>query len=225
MKVLITGGTRGIGLETAKLFRKNGAEVWICGRQEAALRKLEKELNVRTTVADIGRPADIERMFDAISSEWKSLDVLVNNAADIFVSPIEKMELERVRRLFDVNVFGLLDCIRRAIPLLRRGTDPAVVNISSAASVWGIPKFAGFGAYNASKFALLGITEVAALELRNEGIRVNAVSPGSVDTEMFHQNVPKEFKPTMTAGEVAPAVWFAATHSSRPMSGKNIELF
>jgi 3-oxoacyl-[acyl-carrier protein] reductase len=222
MKVLITGGSKGIGLAAVELFREKGWEVWICGRDREALEAVK---NVRKTVADVGNPAEIESLFQEITKEWGSLDVLVNNAADIFVSPIEKMELERVRRLFDVNVFGLLTCIRHAVPLLRKGKSPAIVNVSSASGVWGMPKFPGFGAYNASKFAVLGLTEVAALELRKERIRVNAVSPGSVDTEMFHRNVPPEFKPNMTPREVAQGIYFAATTDSRPMNGRNLELF
>jgi NAD(P)-dependent dehydrogenase (short-subunit alcohol dehydrogenase family) len=225
VKALITGGTRGIGLETARFFREHGSEVWICGRDEKNLQKAARELNAKATVADVARPEDVARLFDEIAGAWGSLDTLVNNAADIFVSPVAQMELERVRRLFDVNVMGLMDCCRHVIPLLRKGESPAIVNVASISGIWGRSKFVGFGAYNASKFAVLGLTEVLALELRKEGIRVNAISPGSVDTDMFHQNVPKEFAPAMTAREVAEAIWFLATASSRPMSGRNLELF
>lgn len=225
MKALITGGTRGIGLETARLFRERGAEVWICGRDDRALRKAAEEAGAKGTVADVGQPGDVIRLFNEVRTAWGTLDVLVNNAADLFVATLEQADPERVKRLFDVNLFGLLDCCRNAIPLLRKGEAPAIVNLASISGIWGRAKFAGFGPYNASKFAVLGLTEVLAMELRKEGIRVNALSPGSVDTELFHRNVPKEVRPAMTAREVAEAIWFLATPASRPMSGRNLELF
>ena len=225
MKVLITGGSRGIGFETARLFRKNNAEVWICGRDGETLKLAGEALGALSTVADVGRPGDVATLFDEVKSAWGKLDVLVNNAADIFACPLEHMDLERVRSLYDVNVFGLMDCCRRAIPLLRSGENPSIVNVASIGGVQGRGHFAGFSAYNPSKAAVIGITEVLSAELSEDGIRVNAVSPGRVDTEMLNRNIPKEFKPQMTAEEVAQTIWFLATPASRPMNGRNVELF
>ena len=128
------------------------------------------------------------------------------------------------RRTFDVNVHGIYLACRRALPaMLERGAG-AIVNVSSISGVPGTEKFPGFVSYCASKGAVISLTEALAVEVKARGVRVNAVSPGSVDTPMWAA-VSGGAPASMTAEEVAETILFLASERSRPMNGQNLNVF
>jgi NAD(P)-dependent dehydrogenase (short-subunit alcohol dehydrogenase family) len=182
--VLVTGGTRGVGRATAEAFRSEGARVALAARDaargHAAAAALGDALFIPT---DVRRRADCERAVSASLGRFGRLDVLVNNAGVIYRNrTIDQLTEDEWDETFDVNVKGAFLMSRAALPALRaaKGT---IVNVSSYTGLVG---FAGSAAYAASKAALVNLTRSLALDHAAEGMRVNAVCPGSVDTDMIH---------------------------------------
>jgi NAD(P)-dependent dehydrogenase (short-subunit alcohol dehydrogenase family) len=181
--VLITGGTRGIGFATAKLFAQEGARVVIVGRDKDQTTEAAREVPGRGEPGDVSNAADCARIVARTLSLHRRLDVLVNCAGVIFRNrTVEGTSEEEWDLTFDVNVKGTFLMCKYALPALRE-TRGCIVNVSSYAGLVG---FAGASAYAASKAAILNLTRSMALDHAKEGMRVNAVCPGSVDTEMIH---------------------------------------
>jgi len=181
--VLITGGTRGIGFATAQLFAREGAQVVIVGRDADRTTEAAREVPGQGEAGDVSVAADCERFVTRILSLHARLDVLVNCAGVIFRNrTVEQTTEEEWDMTFDVNVKGTYLMCKYALPALRK-TKGSIVNVSSYVGLVG---FAGASAYAASKAAILNLTRSMALDHAKEGIRVNAVCPGSVDTDMIH---------------------------------------
>src|SRR6185503_16904338 len=151
-------------------------------------------------------------------------EILVNAAGMVDPAPLVDTTLEQWRRMFDVNVHGIYLACRRALPaMLERGAG-AIVNVASISGVPGPDKFPGWVSYCASKGAVISLTKALAVEVKSRGVRVNAVSPGSVDTPMWAA-VSGGAPASMTAEEVAETILFLASDRSRPMNGQNLNVF
>ena len=179
-RVLVTAGANGIGLDIVRSFAAAGAKVFVCDVQAASLDQLARELpEVGRCVADVSNEADVARLFEAVDRDLGGLDVRVNTAGVAGpTSPVEAVSLADWERTMAVNVTGQFLCVRLAVPRLRKGRLPAIINLSSAAGHLGMP---GRSPYSASKWAVIGFTKTLALELGADGIRVNAILPGAVD--------------------------------------------
>jgi meso-butanediol dehydrogenase/(S,S)-butanediol dehydrogenase/diacetyl reductase len=181
--VLITGGTRGIGFATAQHFAREGAQVVIVGRNVDKTTEAARKIPGRGEAGDVSVAADCERIVTRTLSLHARLDVLVNCAGVIFRNrTVEETSEEEWDRIFDVNVKGTFLMCKYVLPALRENKG-CIVNVSSYVGLVG---FAGTSAYAASKAAILNLTRSMALDHAKEGIRVNAVCPGSVDTDMIH---------------------------------------
>jgi NAD(P)-dependent dehydrogenase (short-subunit alcohol dehydrogenase family) len=179
---LVTGGSTGIGAAIALQLARAGAKVLITGRHEDTLRaSASRHANIAQLVADVADSADIARSLAEVKTRYDRLDILINNAAILEIAPLAEASAEHVQRTFDINVRGLIETTRLALPMLRQSKG-AIVNL---ATVVADRPFANMSVYCASKAAVLALTRSWAQELAAEGIRVNAVSPGPIETPMF----------------------------------------
>ena len=215
---LITGGNSGIGFATAKELAQQGARVIITGRNGAAVEQAARELGVEGLASDQGDLAAIEALVAGLQTKVEGVDILFVNAGVAAFSPIAGSTEAQFDQIMDVNFKGAFFTLSRFIPLLRPGA--AVTFLSSVNATAGM---AGTAVYAASKAAMHSLVKVAATELAPRGIRVNAVSPGPIDTPLFGKTGLDEaalqgFATAMqhriplkrfgTAGEVAKLVGF-----------------
>ncbi len=184
-KAVVTGGTRGIGRAIAESLLRSGASVAICGRTRETVDQACVELKHSTGGDIFGEAADVSKwdqmghFFGTVASRFGGLDILVNNAGMGVFRSIQDLTPEDWRSTIDLNLTGVFNCCKQALPLLRQN-DGYIIQISSLA---GINAFAGGAAYNASKFGLNGFSEAIMQDLRYENIRVSYIMPGSVDTD------------------------------------------
>src|SRR3981081_1394197 len=176
---LITGGNKGIGFATAKQFVKEGAYVFITGRREPELAAAVKEIgrNVTGVQGDVANLGDLDRLFAQIKREKGKLDIVFANAGGLKVAPLGKITEEHYDSLFNGNVKGLLFTVQKALPLMPDGAS-IILNASIVASK-GWPEWS---VYSATKAAVRSFARTWTMDLKDRRIRVNAVSPGVIDT-------------------------------------------
>jgi NAD(P)-dependent dehydrogenase (short-subunit alcohol dehydrogenase family) len=179
-RVLVTAGAAGIGRAIAGQFMAQGARVFICDVDKAALDEFRKASpKAGTTIADVSDAQHVDHLFAEATKFLGGLDVLVNNAGIAGpTGPVEELSQEDWRRTLAINLEGQFLCTRRAVPLLRQAGGGSIINLSSAAGRFG---FARRTPYSASKWGVVGFTKSLAIELGPDNIRVNAILPGAVD--------------------------------------------
>ncbi|MGY2491321.1 SDR family NAD(P)-dependent oxidoreductase [Cupriavidus sp. CP313] len=232
---VITGGNSGIGLATAKRFVAEGAYVFIVGRRQEELERAAAEIgrNVTAVKADVTKLEDLDRLYAIVREKRGSIDVLFANSGAIEQKTLEEITPEHYDRTFDVNVRGLIFTVQKALPLLRDGGS--VILTSSVAGVLGLQ---AHDTYSAAKAAVRSLARTWTTELKGRGIRVNAVSPGAIDTPIIENQVSTQeeadelrakFAAATPLGrvgrpeELAAAVLFLASDDSSYVAG--IELF
>jgi 2-deoxy-D-gluconate 3-dehydrogenase len=226
---LVTGGGTGIGLATARLLVAEGWRVTISGRRPDVLESAVEELGEATlaVAGDLTEPAGAERMVSQTVARFGRLDLLVNNAGNYHLSSVEAESEEDWRRAFDVNLHGPWRLCRIARPHLAASDQAAVINVLSTLAHRAL---AGAAAYCSSKAALDMLTRTLALEWAEDGIRVNSVSPGVVDTPIHEPGSAgpmNEAHPLGRIGrpeEVARAIVFLASPSSEWTTGANLDV-
>jgi NAD(P)-dependent dehydrogenase (short-subunit alcohol dehydrogenase family) len=176
---VITGGSSGIGLATAKRFVKEGAHVVIAGRQEKELKEAAAfiERNVTTVAGDVSRLEDLDRLYAVVKEKHGHIDVLFANAGAGTIAPLAEATEAHFDQTFDVNVKGVFFTVQKALPLFKDGGS--IILTSSVTNVLGAP---GFSAYAASKAAVRNFARAWTMELKDRKIRVNSMSPGPTDT-------------------------------------------
>jgi NAD(P)-dependent dehydrogenase (short-subunit alcohol dehydrogenase family) len=179
---LVTGGNSGIGLATAKRFVAEGAHVFIAGRRPAELETAEKEIgsNVTSIQGDVAKLADLDRVFAQIRREKGKLDIVFANAGVAELAPIGEITEEQFDRMFDINVKGLLFTVQKALPLIPAGGS-IILNASIVASK-GNP---ASSVYSATKAAVRSFARTWTMDLKERKIRVNALSPGPINTPAY----------------------------------------
>src|ERR1041385_172749 len=182
--VLITGGSRGLGLVMAREFAREGARVALCARDEAELERAQADLEtltaeVMTVPCDVTNRQSVALMIDHVDSRFRGVDVLVNNAGVIQVGPIEVMTPEDFDEAMKVHFWGPLNTVLAVLPAMRARKSGRIVNISSIAGKVSVPHLVP---YSASKFALVGLSKGLRTELMKDGIKVTTVCPGLMRT-------------------------------------------
>ncbi|MGN2639872.1 SDR family NAD(P)-dependent oxidoreductase [Nocardia takedensis] len=190
---VVTGGTRGIGLAIAEGFACAGANVVVASRKPEACEQAATRLRSLGAQAigvptHLGEHAALQALVDRAVAEFGGLDIVVNNAANALAQPLATMRPEAVEKSFAVNVNGPLFLVQAALPHLKTSEHAAVLNIGSVAALQFAP---ALSMYAAGKAALLSFTRSMAAEFAADGIRVNAVAPGAVDTDMVRKNPPQ----------------------------------
>src|ERR1017187_897772 len=180
---VVTGGTRGIGKAIAARLLEEGARVAICGTRQKSvdntLTLLSPKGRVFGMVADISKLDDVRAFVAAVTREFGTINILVNNAGLGIFGSVAELKPEDWHRMIDVNLTGIYYCCHEILPICKASGDGDVITIGSLA---GKNAFAGGAGYNASKFGLLGFSEAMMLDYRNAGIRVSTSMPGSVNT-------------------------------------------
>jgi NAD(P)-dependent dehydrogenase (short-subunit alcohol dehydrogenase family) len=176
---IVTGGTSGIGLATAQRFAAEGAHVFVTGRRKDALDAAVGTIGLNATGvrSDVSDLADLDGLYEAVAQQGRRIDVLFANAGGGEFSTLEQVTEQHFDQTFGTNVKGLLFTVQKALPLLKDGASIILAG-STAASVGN----EAFGVYGASKAAVRSFARTWANELKGRGIRVNAISPGTIDT-------------------------------------------
>jgi len=228
---LITGGSTGIGLATAKRFVDEGAYVFITGRREPELNAAVKEIgeNVTGVQGDVANLADLDRLFAQIKREKGKLAIVFANAGITPMTPLGKITEEDYDSLFDANVKGLLFTVQKALPLMPDGGS-IILNASIVAS----KGFGGWSVYSATKAAVRSFARTWTTDLKDRRIRVNALSPGYIDTPPWRAKNVAEIRANImssgtvplgrfgTADEIAKVALFLAADDSSYITGTEL---
>lgn len=181
-KIIVTGGSSGIGKATAKKLTELGASVLITGRDRGRLEKAARFIGCDWLKADVAKQEDVDLTFGWVAENWNNqLDVLINNAGLGEFAPVEDTAMESYYRVFGVNVFGPIMMVKKALPIMKARKSGSIVNIASTSSMKG---FSNGSAYSSSKFALRGFTQSLMEEVRPFNIRVFQVNPSEVTTAL-----------------------------------------
>lgn len=217
--IIITGTSRGIGLELVQLFAHEGHQVLALSRNEKPVADL-KLPNVHNMAFDLGNPTDFEEVTKFLK-EWDTVDVLINNAGSLLNKPFLETAKEEFEAVYKVNVFGVAEMTKTVLP--KMGKTGHVVTISSMGGVQGSMKFPGLSAYSSSKGAVITLTELWAEEFKETGPSFNVLALGAVQTEMLEEAFPG-YQAPVTALEMATYIKDFALTGHKIYNGKLLQV-
>src|SRR5213082_1135023 len=231
---LVTGGTSGIGKTTATEFARAGAKVVLSGRREKEGAKVVAEIQqlggaAAFVRADVAKDADVKAMVDFTIATYGRLDIAFNNAGVEWIGPLDQATEAEYGRIFDINVWGVLNSMRHEIPAMLKNGGGAIVNTSSVAGHVGMGQVS---IYTASKHAVEGLTKSLALEFARRNIRINSVAPGVIATDMFDRFAEGAMRDQITsmipvgrmgvAEEIAAAVLYLCSDDAKFTTGTSL---
>ena len=218
--VIITGTSRGIGFEMARLYANEGHQVLALSRNDNAITQLNHK-NIISFPFDITKEDDLKKVDDFLTTNWKVVDILINNAGKLLNKPFLETSSEALEMVYKVNVFGVANLTK--LVLSRMPKSGHVVTISSMGGVQGSVKFPGLSAYSSSKAAVITLTELWAEEFKETGPSFNVLALGAVQTEMLEEAFPGYKVPT-TALEMATYIKDFALTGHKMYNGKLLQV-
>ena len=218
--VVITGTSRGIGFELAKMFADNGHQVLAISRNTKPLSVLNHK-NISVISIDISKNSDVEKVTNFIKNNWKKVDILINNAGKLINKPFTDLTSNDFLEVYKVNVFGVAELTKNLIPFLQKGSH--VVTISSMGGIQGSTKFPGLAAYSSAKGAVITLSELLAEEYKEQQIAFNVLALGAVQTEMLAEAFP-DYKAPLSAEEMANYIYDFSLTGNRFYNGKVLQV-
>jgi 3-oxoacyl-[acyl-carrier protein] reductase len=219
-KVVITGTSRGIGFELAKLFAENGHQVLAISRNTKPLEAVNHK-NISVLSVDISKNIDVKKVTNFIEQNWKQVDILINNAGKLINKPFTELTSDDFLEVYKVNVFGVAEITKNLIPFLQKGSH--VVTISSMGGIQGSMKFPGLAAYSSAKGAVITLSELLAEEYKQQEIAFNVLALGAVQTEMLEEAFP-DYKAPLSATEMANYIHDFSLTGNKFYNGKVLEV-
>ena len=219
-KIVITGTSRGIGLELVKIFAAQGHEVLALSRNDAPVKAL-KMSNIEAVSFDITLREDLQKVQEFVEQKWQYVDILIHNAGAIINKPFEKISSEEFERVYNTNVFGVAGLTKAMLPFMKK--EGHVVTISSMGGVQGSVKFPGLSAYSSSKGAVITLTEILAEEYKETGPAFNVLALGAVQTEMLSEAFPG-YKAPLSPEEMAQYIADFSLKGNKFYNGKLLQV-
>ena len=217
--IIITGTSRGIGNELALKFANEGHNVLAISRKTCA--NLAKHENVTCLSVDLSDAENLKDITHFLGSTWKQVDIIIHNAGAIKLKPFAETTVEDFRKIYEVNVFGVVSLTQIALPYLKSGSH--VVTISSMGGIQGSMKFAGLSAYSSSKGAVITLAELLSEEYKEQGISFNVLALGSVQTEMLAEAFPG-YQAPLSASEMADYIMDFSLKGNKFFNGKVLQV-
>lgn len=217
--IIITGTSRGIGYELALQFANSGHQVLAISRKTP--QSLIENENITCLSVDLANENDLAVVEDFLSSSWKKVDVIIHNAGSLINKPFLQLSQADFESVYKVNVFGVANLTRIALPFLQKGSH--VVSISSMGGIQGSMKFPGLAAYSSSKGAVITLSELLAEEYKDQGIAFNVLALGAVNTEMLQEAFPGYEAPT-SPKEIADYIFNFALTGNKYYNGKVLQV-
>jgi len=218
--IIITGTSRGIGFELVHLFASQGHNVLALSRNEKPVTNSNFE-NITSMAFDLSKAEDYKKVEDFIATEWKQVDILINNAGTIVNKPFKETSMGDFERVYKTNVFGVAEMTRVVLPFMKQ--DSHVVTVSSMGGVQGSMKFPGLAAYSSSKGAVITLTELLAEEYKESGPQFNVLALGAVQTEMLEEAFPG-YKANTSPLEMANYIHDFALEGNKFYNGKMLQV-
>lgn len=218
--IVITGTSRGIGFELAQQFAKAGHKVLALSRNTATLDAVNHE-NITTLATDLADEHAIQKAAAFVNSNWKTVDVLINNAGMLINKPFEKLTSDDFLKVYQVNVFAVAELTKQLLPFMTAGSH--VVTISSMGGIQGSMKFPGLAAYSSAKGAVITLSELLAEEYKEQQIAFNVLAIGAVQTEMLEEAFPG-YQAPLSAKEMADYIFNFSLTGHKFYNGKVLQV-
>lgn len=218
--VVITGTSRGIGFELAKQFAENGHKVLALSRNTKPLQNFNHK-NIKVISVDLSINSDLNKVSDFIKSNWKHVDILINNAGKLINKPFTDLSSDDFLEVYKVNVFAVAELTKLMIPFMEKGSH--VITVSSMGGIQGSMKFPGLAAYSSAKGAVITLSELLAEEYKEQQIAFNILALGAVQTEMLAEAFP-DYKAPLSASEMAHYIFDFSLTGNKFYNGKVLQV-